>query len=247
MQIINQKTVEVCFSPALINLFDCKGATIVVVDILRATSSICVAFEHGAESIIPLASIEETIKYKEKGYLIAGERNGEMIEGFDLGNSPFGFMENRIRGSKIALTTTNGTQAINAIPKDAAEIVIGSFLNLNAISNYLAEQDRNVIVLCSGFKNKFNLEDTLLAGAIVNRLRLNQKHTIDCDSAVAAEYLYLKAKDNLFEFLENSSHRKRLHKLHIESDIKYCLSPNQSKAIPVMRDGVLVNYKEKSE
>src|SRR6185295_4619519 len=93
------KTIEVCFSPALINLFDVSESIVVVVDILRATSSICVAFAHGAESVIPLASIEESLAYKEKGYLIAGERNGEMIEGFDMGNSPFSFMEDRIKGS----------------------------------------------------------------------------------------------------------------------------------------------------
>ncbi len=239
----NVKIIEVCFSPALINHFDYKESIVVVVDVLRATSSICVAFAHGAECMIPLATVEETVAYKEKGYLIAGERNGEMIEGFDMGNSPFSFMEERIKGSKIAITTTNGSQAIHAV-NDAFQIVIGSFLNLNALTNWLTDQDRNVMVLCSGFKNKFNLEDTLLAGAIVHRLRPTNKLTIDCDSAVASEYLYMKAKDDLFEFLKNSSHRKRLHRLHIESDIKYCLSPNQCKVIPVLKNGILYNYKE---
>ena len=242
---IEKKTniIEVCFSPALINLFDCTDSIVVIIDVLRATSSICVAFAHGAECIIPLATIEESFVYQKQGYLAAGERNGEMIEGFDMGNSPFSFMEDRIKGSKIALTTTNGTQAINAV-KNAHQIVIGSFLNLNALCNWLTDQNKNVMVLCSGFKNKFNLEDTLCAGAIVHKLRPTNNLTIDCDSALASEYLYLKAKDDLFEFLKNSSHRKRLHKLHIDSDIKYCLTPDYCKVIPIMKDGVLYNYKE---
>ncbi len=237
------KTIEVCFSPALINFFDCTDSIVVVIDVLRATSSICVAFAHGAECIIPLATIEESLAYQKKGYLAAGERNGEMIKGFDMGNSPFSFMEERIKGSKIAITTTNGTQAIKSI-SNANKIVIGSFLNLNPLCNWLSDQHQNVVLLCSGFKNKFNLEDTLCAGAIVHKLKPSNRLTIDCDSALASEYLYLKAKDDLYEFLKNSSHRKRLKRLHIESDIKYCLTPNQCNVVPILKDGVLYNFKE---
>jgi len=232
-------TLEVCFSPSLLHLFDCNNKIVVVIDVLRATSSICTAFAHGVNTIIPVATIEESLSYREKGYLVAGERNGEIVEGFDMGNSPFSFMGEGVKGRNIAITTTNGTQAIHAA-NDASKIVIGSFLNLDVLSEWLMVQDADILCLCSGWKNKFNLEDTLLAGAIVNKLRGDSGFDIDCDSAIASEHLYLKAKDDLFGFLENSSHRKRLKRLNIEKDIYYCLTPNTCPVIPVLRDGALV-------
>ena len=235
--------IEVCFSPSLINLFDTKDKIIVVIDVLRATSSICVAFQNGAGSIIPLVTIEESFSYKSKGYLIAGERNGEMIVGFDFGNSPFSFMSENIKDKRIAFTTTNGTQAIQSV-KNASQIVIGSFLNLDVLCNWLSKQNSNILCLCAGWKSKFNLEDTLCSGAIVNNLRQTANCVIDCDSALASEHLYLLAKDNLFQFLEDSSHRKRLKKLNIEKDIEYCLTPNQCNVIPIMKDGVLIKLNE---
>lgn len=235
-------SVEVCFSPSLLHLFNCTNKVVVVIDVLRATSSICTAFAHGADSIVPVATIEESLSYRDKGYLVAGERNGEKVEGFDMGNSPFSFIRDAMKGRNIAITTTNGTQAIHAA-KDAKKIVIGSFLNLDVLSEWLIKQNKDILCLCSGWKNKFNLEDTLLAGAIVNKLRGNSGFNIDCDSAIASEHLYLLAKDDLFGFLENSSHRKRLKRLNIENDIYYCLTPNTCPVIPVLEGGVLVKSK----
>ena len=233
-------SIEVCFSPSLIHLFEPKDKIVVVIDVLRATSSICTAFTHGANIIIPVASIEESRSFKDRGYLLAGERNGIMIDGFDMGNSPFSFMGDAVKGRNIAITTTNGTQAIHAA-KDAKKIVIGSFLNLDILSEWLMNQDTDLLCLCSGWKNKFNLEDTLLAGAIVNKLRAGSNIKIDCDSAIASEHLFRQAKYNLFGFLENSSHRKRLKRLNIEKDIEYCLTPNICPVIPVLQDGGLLN------
>lgn len=236
----NKKTLDVCFSPALIHLHDISNSIVVVIDVLRATSSICVGFAHGVKSIVPVATVEESLAYKAKGFLIGAERNGEMLGGFDLGNSPFSYMDPKIVGRDIALTTTNGTQAIEAAKK-AHTVVAGSFLNLDVLCKWLRKQDRNVLMLCSGWKNSFNLEDTLLAGAIVDQLQNDFDQSALFDSALAAQHLYQLAKDDLYLFLENSSHRKRLEKLHIDKDIKYCLTPNQANVIPVLKDGVLVN------
>ncbi|MCX6291881.1 MAG: 2-phosphosulfolactate phosphatase [Bacteroidetes bacterium] len=238
-----KKKVEVCSSPLLFDLYDSSDSIVVVIDVLRATSSICVAFEHGAEKIIPVAGVEETRAYKEKGFVIAAERDGEKLDGFDLGNSPFGFMGDTVKGKSIAISTTNGTQAIHVAGK-SKQVVIGSFLNLDVLCEWLVRQESNVLCLCSGWKNRFNLEDTLLAGAIVQRLKNSDAYHSHCDSAIAAEHLYQLAKKDLFGFLENSSHRRRLKKLHIERDIEYCLTPNQAPVIPVLQGGVLVKLIE---
>ncbi len=235
--------IEVCPSPRLFDLYDHEGSIVVVIDILRASSSICVALEHGAERIIPVADVAEAKAYREKGFVIAAERNGEMIEGFDFGNSPFSFMGENVKGKSIAFSTTNGTQAIN-VAKNAHQVVIGSFLNLDALCDWLLKQEKDVLCLCSGWKNRFNLEDTLFAGAVVHRLKNSGLSDTQCDSAIAAEHLYLSAKDDMYRFLENSSHRKRLERLHIERDIEYCLTPNQTRVIPVLQGEMLVKMEE---
>ncbi len=234
------KTIDVCFSPALFNLYDSSESIVVVIDVLRATSSICVAFKFGVKSIVPVATLEESLAYRERGFLVGAERKGEMVDGFDLGNSPFSYMDDKIRDRDIALTTTNGTQAIQ-IARNSFQIVIGSFLNLEPLCNWLKSQERNVILLCSGWKNAFNFEDTLFAGAVVQQLLPFYKLTNHRDSALAAMNLYDLAKDDLYGFLEKSSHRKRLEKLQIEDDITFCLTPNQTDVIPVMVGDAIYN------
>jgi 2-phosphosulfolactate phosphatase len=240
MSATENRYLEVCFTPALIHLHDISNAVVVVIDVLRATSSMCVAFTYGVKSIVPVATIEESLAYKEKGFLIGAERNGEMLDGFDLGNSPFSYMDEKVRGRDIALTTTNGTQAM-AAAKGAAQVVAGSFLNLDALCNWLKNQDKSVVLLCSGWKNSFNLEDTLFAGAVVAQLKPHFEMSQLRDSALAAEHLYNLAKDDIDGFLVESSHRKRLHKLQIDKDIEYCLTPNQSPVVPGLVNGALVD------
>lgn len=231
--------IEVCYTPQAYPLFHKDEAIVVVIDIFRATSAIVTAFYNGVSKMIPVATVEEAKEYQTNGFLAAAERNGEMIEGFELGNSPFGYMNNKVKGKTIAISTTNGTQAIEASRK-ASKIVVGSFLNLDVLCEYLAAQQKDVILVCAGWKNKFNLEDTLFAGAVVEKLTANSETAITCDSAIASKHLYGLAKDDLFEFLGNSSHRNRLAKLDLERDIQYCLTPNQCPVIPVMEGKYLV-------
>lgn len=235
----NKKKIEVCFSPALFPLFDKQNSVVVVIDVLRATSTICTAFNNGADHIVPLKTVDEGLSYRSKGYIIAAERNGEKLEGFDFGNSPYSFTEAAVKGKKIAFTTTNGTQAIDAA-RGADSIVIGSFLNLTALSNWLIHQNKNVICLCSGWQNKFNLEDTLLAGAIAEKLLASNNYECNCDSSLAAIHLYTLAKDDMFAFLEKSAHRKRLERLNIVKDISYCLTPDQTDVVPILQGKLLV-------
>src|SRR5574343_255064 len=231
------REIEVCLSPTLIPNYTIEGRIVVVIDIFRATSSICYGIENGAESIIPVATIEECLSYNGKGYLLAAERNGEVVEGFDFGNSPFSYTKEKVEGKTVVLTTTNGTHAINQSLKEK-QIVIGSFLNLNAFCTWLDTQAYDVLLLCSGWKNKFNLEDTLFAGAVVNTLRNSFNHF--CDASIASEDMYLLAKGNLREYLYKSSHSQRLKELNIEDDIQFCLKQNICNSIPVLEDGKLV-------
>lgn len=231
--------IEVCYTPQAYNLFHKDESIVVVIDIFRATSAIVTAFYNGVNKMIPVATVEEAKEYQRNGYMAAAERNGEMIEGFELGNSPFGYMNNKVKGKTIAISTTNGTQAIEA-SKKASKIVIGSFLNLDVLCEFIIAQKKDVVLVCAGWKNKFNLEDTIFAGAVVHKLLSEPGFETNCDSAIASKHLYNLAKDNLFDFLSSSSHRKRLEKLDLERDIKYCLTPNQCPVIPVMEGKYLV-------
>lgn len=231
--------IEVCHTPQAYSLFHKENAIVVVIDVFRATSAIVTAFYNGVSKMIPVASVEEAREYQRNGYMAAAERDGEVIEGFELGNSPFGYMSNKVKGKTIAISTTNGTQAIEASRK-ASKILVGSFLNLEILCEYLVAQKKDVILLCAGWKNKFNLEDTVFAGAVVEKLTSEANFQIDCDSAISARHLYNIAKSDLFGFLSDSSHRKRLARLDLERDIKYCLTPNQCPVIPVIEGKYLV-------
>ena len=230
------RTIDVCLSPDLMHLYDVSDKTVVVIDILRATSCMTTAFAHGIDSIKPFADLAECQAMKPKGYFTAGERNGEKVEGCDFGNSPFEYMKEEVKGIKIAFTTTNGTQAI-AKSAGAREIIIGSFLNLTAVVNYLKNGSNNVLAVCAGWKGKVNLEDTLYAGALVEQLKDHIKP--DCDAPVAAQQLYNVAKNDLVKFLSTSSHVQRLARLNIHKDIEFCLTPDQYIVVPMLIDGQL--------
>jgi 2-phosphosulfolactate phosphatase len=221
------------------HLYTVSDRTVVVVDILRATSCMTTAFAHGIATITPFAKMEDCLAMKDNGYFTAGERDGKKVEGFDLGNSPFEYMDEKLKGQKIAFTTTNGTQAI-AKSAGAREIIIGSFLNLSAVTNYLRKSPDNILVVCAGWKGKVNLEDTLFAGAVVELLK--DQVESECDAPVAAQHLYNQAKHDLVDFLKDSSHVRRLAKLNIYKDIEFCLTADQYNVVPMLKEGSLVSY-----
>jgi len=235
--------VEVCFSPPLFDLFAKKESIVVVVDVFRATSAMVTAFQHGAKSFIPVSTIKEAKELSEQGFLAGGERNGEVVKGFEFGNSPFSYMNDNIRGRDIALTTTNGTRAINIAAKGVDTVLIGSFLNLQALADYLKTQERDVIIFCAGWKDRFNMEDSLFAGALTMLLLTSGKFESECDSANASSLVYRTARKNLKRFLANCSHRKRLGHLNLEKDVEYCLQTDTTDVIPVLKDGRLVLLK----
>ncbi len=234
-----RKRVEVCFTPGEYEYFQPGFEVVVVIDVLRATSAICAAFDNGVKAIIPVPTIEEAQVYKDKGYLVGAERKGEIVEGFDFGNSPYSYMREDFKDQEIVLSTTNGTKALD-IAKDAEMVLVGSLLNLDALCDYLLDLNKNVLCLCSGWQDKFNLEDTICAGAICEILIMSGKYRSMDDSSVAAKYLYKSAKENNLGYLKSSAHRSRLKKLKLNADVKYCLTPNQTNVIPILKNGKLV-------
>jgi 2-phosphosulfolactate phosphatase len=236
-----KNSVEVCFSPKLYEHRLTKDNFIVViVDILRATTSICAAFDHGVEKIIPVAGIEKAREYKEKGYTVACERDGKVLDFADVGNSPSDFLKDSFRGNTIAYSTTNGTKAIN-LASDADEIVIGSFTNLTAISNWLTEQGKNVVILCAAWKGLFNLEDSLFAGALSEKLLDTGLFKTECDSVKAGMDLWSLAREDLAGYLSKSSHRNRLKHLVSNEDFQYTVTQDSNRVIPRLESNYLIN------
>ena len=236
-----KKNISVCFTADQFDKFSDGKSTVVVVDILRATSVISTAFMHGVKEVIPVQSLEEALFYKgEKDYIVAAERNAKPIDGFDYGNSPFHYINGDVEGKILVLTTTNGTKAINNA-KDH-KVITASYINIDSIVQYLIEDDNDVIILCSGWKGVFNLEDPIFAGTLSNLLLDSNKFSSVCDSLFASIELMKNAGDNLFEYLSNSSHRRRLKSLNMEKDTRYCLSPpEKSDIIPILkRDRLIV-------
>jgi len=242
---MKKRNLQVCMSPALFDLYADRKSIVVVVDVLRATSTMCIAFEKGVKKMIPVSTVDQALEYKATNpdYILAAERNGAPVNGFDFGNSPQTYINSDMKGKIIVMTTTNGTKSINIAKKDH-DVVIGSFLNLKALANWLIKQERDVLVFCAGWKDKFNLEDTLFAGAITELLDKSGLYNNSCDAAQASKTLWEKGRNDLFGFLENSSHRKRLEKLNIDSDIHFCLKQNKTSKIPILINDQLIALDE---
>lgn len=231
------RKIDVCPTPELLHLYNLENKIAVIVDVFRATSCMATAFAHGVASIIPVAQLDECRALQQQGYLAAAERNAIKADGFDLDNSPFSYMDPVLRGQTLAMTTTNGTLAITK-SKAARQVVIGSFLNRQAVTNHLLGQPYDVLVVCAGWKGKYNLEDTLFAGAVVCALK--DAFAIEDDAALAARMIYDAAKYNMIKFIAHSSHVRRLARLHLTRDIEFCLRENLYDVVPVLKDGVLV-------
>ena len=240
---IVKRDLETCFSPALYEPESHVGAIVVVIDILRATSAICTAFENGAESIIPVATVAEAKEYKEKGFLVAAERDGYVLEFADFGNSPFNFTPEKVAGRTIVYSTTNGTGIIK-IASSAGFIIIGSFLNISALTGWISDQERPVVLFCAGWKNRFNLEDTICAGAIAERLMSTSLYSTKCDSTYAALDLWSLAKNDTIGYIEKAAQRSRLRDKKLDDCIPFCLTMDYTSKIPVIRNGILVNMED---
>lgn len=229
-------------SPALIDLYDLSNSVVVIIDVLRATSTIATALYNGASSVIPVASVPRCIEIgEEMGGITAGERDGKVADGLKYGNSPFEYPRSFIENKILVLTTTNGTKLLHmALDRGAPEIITGSFPNLSAVCDHLLASGKDVLLGCSAWKDRVNLEDTLFAGAVINRIK--DHFAIHCDASKMAESIYLEAGEDRFGFMERRSatHYHRLMNYGLEKDIRYCLSADQANVLPIFRGDRLV-------
>ena len=237
-----QPSLHTCLSPALLHLYDVSSSIVVIIDVLRATSTITTALHNGAKCIIPVDSVSECLRIgKQIDSITAGERDGKIAEGLEYGNSPFEYPASFIAGKTLVLTTTNGTKLLHmALNNNAKAVIAASFANLTAVCNYLIAQKQNVILGCAAWKDRVNVEDSLFAGAVINRIK--EHFSINCDASLMAEILYAEAKKDLFEFVKkkNISHYQRLSSYGLEKDIRYCLTEDLANVLVIYEDGKLV-------
>jgi len=237
------RKIEVCYSPALYPYFENTEAIVVVTDILRASSAIVTAFMNGAEKIIPVATLEEAQRFKEGGYMVAAERDGIVRDFADFGNSPYNFTAERVQGKEIVYSTTNGTQAIH-LASSGKQVLVGAWLNISALAGYIVSQHRDVLILCAGWKNKFNLEDSLFAGALTARILKDDRYHTICDSAHAAMDLYRVADEDIMGYIEKAAQRHRLKKNKLDDVIGYCHQEDLTGIIPVLEKDYLIPLKD---
>ncbi|HHT04265.1 MAG TPA: 2-phosphosulfolactate phosphatase [Bacteroidales bacterium] len=231
----SKKQVEVIFSPALFEYRQIKENYIIVIaDILRATTSICTAFKWGVRSMIPVRTVQEARDYKEKGYIVAGERIEETFEFADFGNGALEFMNDKIKDKDIVHSTTNGTVAITmAKQAEPNEILIGAFSNITSLSDYLLKKEENVLIFCSGWKNSFCIEDTVFAGALLERIIEKGGYINHNDSAYSSIDLWSKTKDKLMEQMQSkASHMNRLKKYKMDDVFPYTYTFDTCNVVP---------------
>jgi len=229
---------EVCLSPALYAKHADDENIVVIVDILRATSSICAAIHNGVKSIIPVATVEEAREMKQRGYMVASERDGYVLDFADFGNSPFNFTPEIVAGKEIVYSTTNGTRCIHMASHSKA-VVIGSFLNISSLADWLIRQNKPVLIFCASWKDRFSLEDTVFAGALAERLLDSGKFDSICDAVTASLDLWSMAKIDLFGYIQKAAQKGRLASKGLDDCIEYCLTPDQTHVVPAFQENRL--------
>ena len=224
---------------------DFDGHIAVVIDVLRATSVITTALENGANSVIPVETVEEAQSLyaasDPKKTLRGGERHAVKIEGFDLGNSPLEYKPKTVESKDVILTTTNGTQAIQSV-KSAAKIVLACLRNAAAVAEILIREDKDVAIVCAGTEGNFSLDDGLCAGYLLHLLK--EKTAIETDDyGILLECFYRHSAERLMDSLSDCFHVKRLKVLGFSDDIVFCLQANSSRCVPVEQQGRIIRLR----
>ena len=229
------KSVDVCLTHQDFDNYDHKGKIVVVIDVLRATSTINTLLFLGADHVKPVGSLEECKVLKDDDYIIMAERMGKKVEGFDYGNSPTKFKEENIKGRKVAIATSNGSKAIIK-SEGSKRTILCSFLNIESVINLIKKYESDVLLLCSGWLGKTNLEDTLCAGGIVSGL---DNFEIESDTALMAKALHNNT-DDILETMKLSSHAKRLSGYDNKVDIEFCSRVNTQPIVPILNGNQIV-------
>jgi 2-phosphosulfolactate phosphatase len=227
-------------SPRLLDLYEVNDSIVVIIDVFRATSTITTALYNGAEKVIPVSGVEDCIAIGKKlNAVTAGERDGKIIEGLQHGNSPAEYPRSFIEGKTLVLTTTNGTKLLHmALDRGASEVITGSFPNLSSVCEHLATLNKNVILGCSAWKDRFNMEDTLFAGAVISKIK--KYFTVHCDSSLMANDMYQLHCNNIYSFIRKTTHWHRLASYGLEKDLEYCVTADVANVLPQYYDGALI-------
>ena len=234
----SKRNIDVCLTPFMIDLFDLSNTQVIVIDVFRATSAMCVFLNNGGKEVVPVSTIEEAKKYKNKIHnfssmqcLVAAERHGAIVPGFELGNSPLLYHGKNFQDMSLVITTTNGTLSINKSKHAGSGMLLASFLNANAVVDHVCgDSENDILIVCSGWKGRFCVEDVLLAGLLLENILLNDTFISNSDSVLLARELYVSAQSNIFRFLSTSAYRTRMN---LDEDMKYCLQRNIMNIVPV--------------
>jgi len=230
--------VDLAFTPYELEKKELTCKSVVVIDALRATTTMTVGFENGAAAFIPVETVEEArdLVAKNPDFLLAGERRALPLEGFHLGNSPRDYRPQKVKGKTIVMTTTNGTRAL-VVARVGAEVFIESFLNLSALVDRLVVSVRDVVIAWSGEKYLFCLEDTVCGGAIVKQLEKTGLRLVKPDAASAAKILYEQCEGNVYGMLCTCEWGAYLEGIGLGKDVRVCAQVDSSKLVPVYREG----------
>jgi 2-phosphosulfolactate phosphatase len=239
------KEIDVFMSVPSFQEDDMRGKTVIIIDVLRAGSTMVTAIQNGAKGIIPVANMDMAGKISQNlnspQYLLCGEKDGEKIEGYHLGNSPLEYSREMVEGKKIILNTTNGTKAVKKAAI-AEEVIIGSFLNLNSVVEKLKTANNEIALVCAGWRGRLSLEDLLCAGNIIYELYGDTLPANASDGALIAFGLYEKFGDDIEAAVKTSNHARRLQGIIDQKDILYCCNRNVVDVLPILNDGIITDF-----
>lgn len=226
---------------------DVQDRTVVVIDVLRACSTIATALDRGARAVMPVSDMAQAGKIAANldsdVYRLGGERDGEKIDGYDLGNSPLDYTREAVEDRDVILNTTNGTRAIEGT-KEAEHLVVACFLNAGRVVDFVRETADAVTIVCAGRHNRLSLEDTLCAGLILDRLWDGQEPRPVTDSAHTAFTLFHTDSDDLESALWGANHAERLAKRGYREDLEYCFQIDALPVLPYYTENRLLLYEE---
>ncbi|MGH7411850.1 MAG: 2-phosphosulfolactate phosphatase [Candidatus Methylomirabilis sp.] len=220
-----------------------SGRAAVVIDIIRASTTITIALHHGCAAIVPVRTLGEARAVAltlGDGVLLAGERRAAKIAGFDLGNSPAEYSRERVQGKTIVLTTTNGTRAFGAVDR-ARAVIACAFLNVSAVARWLGRAGLDVLIVCAGRRGHFSLEDAVGAGMLIDRLLGVCRGAVElADAARAAHLLYASHRDDLLGMLQGCEWGRSIVREGFGTDLEICAQVDLTDVVAVMRQGRLV-------
>ena len=232
----NKRKIDICLTPSLLDLFNLAEKNVIIIDVFRATSAMCVFLNNGGKEVIPVSSVDEAELYKQSSHssinncLVAAERDGAIVPGFDLGNSPLLYHDKKFNNTSLVITTTNGTFAIEKFKKNTGQMLLASFLNATAIINHILASTGDLLIVCSGWRGRFCIEDLLLAGLLSHKLLSSNSFYSDSDSVLLGKNIYDLAKLDMSHFLSHSAYNKRMD---LDDDMAYCLQTDTMDIVPV--------------